>query len=66
MIDVSPRPPEMDPEYLGDAVHARFDGWQIELRTEDDRRQVIYLEPSVYRALVAFAVRVGVDKRGAP
>lgn len=39
------------PEYLGDAVYASFDGWQIELRTGDGNNQVIYLELEVYQAL---------------
>lgn len=44
--------------YLGDAVYASFDGWQIKLRTGDDNNQVIYLESSVYSALRAFADKV--------
>lgn len=44
--------------YLGDAVYASFDGWQIKLRTGDGNDQVIYLEPSVYAALQDFADRV--------
>jgi len=60
---MSMSPPEMASEYLGDAVIASWDGAYIQLRTDDDRRQVIYLEPDVYRALVAFAVRLGIDRR---
>jgi len=41
--------------YLGDAVYASFDGYQIKLRTGDGNAQVIYLEPGVYGALVRFA-----------
>lgn len=41
--------------YLGDAVYASFDGWQIRLRTGDGNNQVIYLEPSVYAALQHWA-----------
>jgi len=44
-----------DEVYLGDAVYASFDGWQICLRTGDGNNQVIYLEPSVYASLVRFA-----------
>jgi len=45
----------MDNEtYLGDAVYASFDGWQIKLRTGDGNNQVIYLEPSVYASLVRY------------
>lgn len=46
----------MDNEtYLGDAVYASFDGWQIKLRTGDGNNQVIYLEPGVYERLMQFA-----------
>lgn len=44
-----------DEVYLGDAVYASFDGWQICLRTGDGNNQVIYLEPSVYASLARFA-----------
>ena len=40
--------------YLGDAVYASFDGWQIKLRTGDGNNQVIYLEPGVYQNLIRF------------
>jgi len=40
-----------DEAYLGDAVYASFDGWQIRLRTGDGNNQVIYLEPNTYHAL---------------
>jgi len=41
--------------YLGDAVYASFDGYQIELRTGDGNNQVIYIDPSAYSALTRFA-----------
>lgn len=40
--------------YLGDAVYASFDGYQIKLRTGDGNAQVIYLEPAVWYALLNF------------
>jgi hypothetical protein len=40
--------------YLGDAVYASFDGYQIKLRTGDANNQVIYLEPGVYEQLKKF------------
>jgi hypothetical protein len=40
--------------YLGDAVYASFDGYQIKLRTDDGNNQVVYLEPGVYAALQRF------------
>ena len=45
--------------YIGDAVYASFDGWQIKLRTGDGNDQVVYLDPSVMRQLVEYAKRVG-------
>ncbi len=45
--------------YLGDAVYASFDGWQIKLRTGDGNNQVIYLEPSVWYSLMAFVDSLG-------
>ena len=57
MVDMSPKPP-VEPEYLGDAVYATFDGYQIWLRTADDNRQRIALEPSVYHALRRYAQRI--------
>ena len=40
--------------YLGDAVYASFDGYQIRLRTGDGNNQVIYLEPEVMEALMKY------------
>lgn len=40
--------------YLGDAVYASFDGYQIWLRTGDGNDHKIALEPSVYLALVDY------------
>ena len=37
--------------YLGDAVYASFDGYQIWLRTGDGNNQRIALEAGVLRAL---------------
>jgi hypothetical protein len=44
--------------YLGDAVYASFDGYQIRLRTGDGGNQVIYLEPDTYNSLIAFAASI--------
>jgi hypothetical protein len=44
--------------YLGDAVYASFDGYQIKLRTGDWNAQVIYLDPGVYHALTQFVERL--------
>lgn len=41
--------------YLGDAVYASFDGYQIWLRTGDGNNQRIALEPGVFEALVEYA-----------
>lgn len=40
--------------YLGDAVYASYDGYQIRLRTGDYNNQVIYIEPMVWEALVRY------------
>ena len=46
-----------DEVYLGDAVYASYDGFQLRLRTGDGNNQVIYLEPAVMRALEVYARR---------
>jgi len=45
--------------YLGDAVYASFDGYQIWLRTGDCNHHRIALEPGVYRHLLRFAASIG-------
>lgn len=60
--DIGPKPPRPGPRYLGDAVYASFDGWQIHLRTGDGNRQSIFLEPSVVEAFIQYAKDVGVTK----
>jgi hypothetical protein len=45
-------------KYLGDAVYASFDGYQIWLETRDRQRMRIALEPNVYTALVRYACMV--------
>lgn len=41
--------------YLGDAVYASFDGYQIRLRCEAPAHpNVIYIEPGVFDALLKF------------
>lgn len=40
--------------YLGDAVYASFDGYQIWLRTGDGNDNRIALEPAVMHALIAY------------
>jgi hypothetical protein len=46
--------PPVQETYLGDAVYASSDGYQIRLRTGDGNNQVIYLDGGVYKALVRF------------
>ena len=49
----------IQPEYLGDAVYASFDGYQIWLHLNDHRSPgLIALEPAVYDSLVDYAKRV--------
>lgn len=47
--------------YIGDAVYASYDGYQIELTTGDPEfhEMRIYLEPAVLRELIAFAQDIG-------
>jgi hypothetical protein len=51
--------------YLGDAVYASFDGYQIWLRTVDGNDQRIALEPIVYAALCKFVERLESKARAA-
>lgn len=57
VTDIAPRPPTEE-VYLGDAVYASFDGWQIRLRTADGNNQVIYLEPMVFANLLEYERRL--------
>lgn len=45
--------------YLGDAVYASFDGYQIWLRTGDGNNQRIALEPAVLCALDRYRKDIG-------
>jgi hypothetical protein len=45
-------------EYLGDAVYASFDGWNIWLRTGDGNDQRIALEPEVQEAFIRYRDRL--------
>lgn len=44
--------------YLGDAVYASFDGYQIWLRTGDGNNNRIALEPQVFQRLREYAARL--------
>lgn len=46
--------------YIGDAVTASFDGWQVWLRTSDGIRTTneIALEPGVYSSLLRYVARL--------
>ena len=49
----------VEPTYLGDAVYASFDGYQVWLHLNDHRSPgLIALEPSVYRSLVEYGKRI--------
>lgn len=63
MIDIGVKPLSRE-VYLGDAVYASFDGYQIWLRTGDANNQRIALEPSVYAALYDFAKNVWSGNHG--
>lgn len=46
----------IDGTYLGDGVYATDDGWMIALTVErGDRREVVYLDPTVLAALNVYA-----------
>jgi hypothetical protein len=46
--------------YLGDGIHAKFDGWDIELRVQHEfAEHYIVLEPESMVALYQFAKRCG-------
>ena len=50
-----------DPIYLGDAVYASHDGYQVWLSLNShDAEPLIALEPNVLKALIQYAQRVGV------
>jgi hypothetical protein len=44
--------------YLGDAVYASWDGFQIKLKTGDGNDQVIYLDYEVQSNLIAYIRRI--------
>ncbi len=48
--------------YLGDGAYADFDGYSVILTTEDGIRatNTIVLEPEIMRALISYAMRVGI------
>ncbi len=51
-VDVSPKP-ESQEVYLGDGCYARFDGFSVILRApRAEGDHIIYLEPSVFDALI--------------
>lgn len=56
--DISPREPIFKSEYLGDAVYASFDGYQLWLRTGDGRDQQIALDFGVMINLLRYAFRI--------
>jgi len=54
--------------YLGDSVYARFDGFALELTTNngypDDPRNKIVMEPEVLSALLDFMLTFAHHKEG--
>ena len=63
MAEFSIPPPYISPyesEYLGDAVYASFDGYQVWLHLNShDSAPLIALEPEVMEQLMKYAQRVG-------
>jgi hypothetical protein len=54
----------MKKEYIGDSVYATYDGYGIELTTENGMGATnhIFIEPSVLASLIKFAQQMGVIK----
>ena len=56
-----------DETYLGDGLYASFDGYNIALRApreHDDH--IVYLEPNVFQALIAFVDDLKKARGGTP
>ena len=53
-----------DKEYIGDGAFVSFDGFGLVLTTEDgvSTTNTIYLEPNVYKQLVAFVDRLDLSR----
>ena len=54
--DVTVKPPQPEPVYLGDGLYAQFDGFQIELYASNGvmKTNKVYLEPSVLNAFLRY------------
>lgn len=59
--DFNEEPSEPGPTYCGDGVYARFDGERVTVYISDGIRESnhIYLDPEVFRSLVAYGRRIG-------
>lgn len=57
-----------EPFYLGDGVYATFDGYFFRLMSQREMTEhVIYVDPTVLDALVAYASRcLELDREAAP
>ena len=51
-------------EYLGDGLYADYDGYHIVLTAENSVQvlETVYLDPDVWRALKAYAVKIEVER----
>ena len=60
MEDISVKPPQPEPVYLGDGLYADFDGFQIELYSSNGMMKTnqVYLEPSVLTAFLNYVKRL--------
>ncbi len=54
------------PDYIGDGVYVRHDGYSVVLTTEraSGRTDTIYLEPQVLAALLAWLKRISSAQEG--
>jgi hypothetical protein len=56
----------MDETYLGNGLYASFDGWQFCLRApRETGDHVVYLEPHVLAAFIAYARATTASAEGA-
>lgn len=49
------------PDYIGDGVYVRFDGYHIWLAANDISNETVALEPAVFAGLLRYAERVNIE-----
>ena len=51
-------PTSPGPDYIGDGVYVRFDGYHIWLAANDHHNETVALEPEVFAGLLRYARRI--------